>query len=123
MLNGKPVMFAIVRDISERLQMEKALHTSEERLALALKATQDAVWDWDLLTNHLHYSPRWFELIGYEENELDADPDLWRRLMHPDDIERADCVVNNALAEKNHLRLKHGCTIRRAIMFQSLPVA
>ncbi len=88
---------ALTAEITERKQMEKALKKSEERLALALKANQDAVWDWDLLANALYYSPHWWNMVGYVENELEADPDLWRRLMHPEDLERAWQIVNEAI--------------------------
>ena len=88
----------IIQDITERKQIEQVLQQSEIRLNLALKANQNAVWDWDLLANELYYSPHWWSMIGYEENELASDPDLWRRLMHPDDLERANQVVRNALA-------------------------
>ena len=88
----------IIQDITERKQVEKVLQQSEIRLKLALKANQNAVWDWDLQANELYYSPHWWSMIGHEENELAADPDLWRRLMHPDDLERANQVVSEALA-------------------------
>ena len=77
------------RDITERKQMEETLRKSEERLTLALKATHDAVWDWDLLTQTCYYSSRWWRIAGYEENELTDGPDLWRRLMRPEDWERS----------------------------------
>ncbi len=113
-LNGRQVMFGMVRDISSRKQMEDVLRHSKERLELALKANPFAIWDWDLLTDELYYSPRWWGIIGYGINELAADSGLWRRLMHPDDLERADAVVNNALAAETTFEIetrllhKHG---------------
>jgi PAS domain-containing protein len=75
----------------------EALRESEECLSLALKASRDAVWDWDLRANTLYYSPHWWNMVGYAENELKADPDLWRRLMHPDDLERASSIFSEAI--------------------------
>jgi len=92
------VHLVVFHDITERKHMEQVLQQSEVRLSLALMANQNAVWDWDLLANELYYSPYWWKMIGYEENELVSDPDLWRRLMHPDDLERANQVVSEALA-------------------------
>ena len=105
MSDSLTAQFKQVQQINTSLEQRveertEELRKSEERLALAQKATQDAIWDWDLLTNHLYYSPRWFTMIGYEENELNPDPDLWRRMMHPEDLERANRIVKEALAEK-----------------------
>lgn len=104
---GRQVMFGLMRDITRRKQMEDTLQRSQERLALAMKASPDAIWDWDLLTDAFYYSPRWCAMVGYELNELAADSSLWRRLMHPEDLERADSVVNEALAgEKTSFELE-----------------
>lgn len=107
-------LFAIqglVMDITQRRQAAEALRQSEERLHLALQATRDAIWDWDLVAGALYYSPRWFMMVGYKSEELQIDPDLWRRLLHSDDLERADKVVNEAIASKTFFeietRLRH----------------
>lgn len=95
--DGKVVIQGLLIDITQRKKAEEALRISEERLALAMKATQDAVWDWDLLANTIYYSPRWWDIVGYRKNELEASPGLWRSLMHPEDAERADRIFNEAL--------------------------
>lgn len=96
----------LVIDITQRKQEAEALRKSEERLHLALQATRDAIWDWDLLADQLFYSPRWFMMVGYTPAELQVDPQLWRRLMHPDDLERADKVVSEAIAAKTFFELE-----------------
>jgi len=109
--DGAVITQGLLIDISERKRAEDALRKNEERLDLALRATQDAIWDWDLVTNILYYSPHWWSMVGYEENELVADPDLYRRLMHPEDLERADHVVSEAIASEPSFeietRLRH----------------
>ena len=108
---GQQVMFGMAHDISDRLAAEEELRKSKERYDLALKATQDAVWDWELTTDTLHYSPRWWEMVGYDPGELPADSGLWRRLMHPDDLDRAQKVVDQALSQEASFevetRLRH----------------
>jgi len=98
-LRGRNTIIAAAREITERLRITEALRKSEQRLDLAMKATQDAVWDWDLVANTIYYSPRWWSMVGYEENELDATPDLWRRLIHPEDLERANRIVEEAISK------------------------
>lgn len=88
----------VLFDISDRKCMEESLRKSEERLSLALMATKDAVWDWDLLANTIYYSPNWWKMVGYAENEREVDFNLWRGLMHPEDVKRADSIVNEAIA-------------------------
>ena len=101
----------LVMDITQRKQAAETLRQSEERLHLALQATRDAIWDWDLLAGQLYYSPRWFMMVGYTSDELQVDADLWRCLLHPDDVERADRVVGEAIASKTYFevetRLRH----------------
>jgi two-component system, cell cycle sensor histidine kinase and response regulator CckA len=104
-------VLGIAHDITDHKRIEEELRQSEERLALALKATQDAVWDWDLLTDALYYSPRWLDMLGYAENELDTGPDLWSQLMHPEDFRRASRIFSEALTADSSFevegRLRH----------------
>jgi diguanylate cyclase (GGDEF)-like protein/PAS domain S-box-containing protein len=88
------------------------LHKSEERLSLVLRGTQDGFWDWDLLRNERYYSPRWWNMLGYEDGELAVDSELWRRLLHPDDLERVRQVYATALTDGTdayevEFRLRH----------------
>ena len=99
-------------DITANKKAEEALRASEERLSLVLRGTQDGFWDWDLLRNKVHYSLRWWSMLGYAEGELEAAPDLWRRLTHPDDLERIDRDLAAALAGSTdtyeaEFRLRH----------------
>jgi len=75
-------------DISERKQAEAALRKSEERWQLAIVGTDEAIWDWDILTNHTYRSDRWFEMLGYERHEMSTFDDEWSIRIHPDDYNR-----------------------------------
>ena len=74
------------RSMMEVLQKSKqdALKR-EERCALAVQEANDGLWDWDLHTDSIFYSPRWKSMFGYEENEI---PPEWYKRIHPDDMER-----------------------------------
>ncbi len=65
--------------------MERKLRESEERYALAARAANDGIWDWNLKKNEIYYSPRWKEMLGYKDNEIGTDPKDWFNLVHPDD--------------------------------------
>lgn len=65
--------------------MTRKLRESEERFALAVRAANDGIWDWNLKTNEIYYSMRWKEMLGYKENEIGFDPEEWFKRIHPDD--------------------------------------
>ena len=73
---------------------QHALEKSEERLRLVLKGSTDAPWDWDLDSNAVFYSARWWNMLGYPSGEGIDDAGAWRRLMHPDD----DAMIGDYLA-------------------------
>jgi diguanylate cyclase (GGDEF)-like protein/PAS domain S-box-containing protein len=66
-------------------RMERKLRESEERYALAVRAANDGIWDWNLQTNEIYYSPRWKQMLGHAENEIKSTPDEWFERIHPQD--------------------------------------
>jgi PAS domain S-box-containing protein len=58
---------------------------AELRLQLALEATGDGLWDWDLRTGLAHLSPGYYALTGYRAEDVRADEEFFRCLVHPDD--------------------------------------
>jgi PAS domain S-box-containing protein len=101
----------IVRDISERKRAEAILRQSEERLTLAFAGAQEGVWDWNRETGAVVYSPRWTEMLGYAEDEIEPHVSAWERLLHPDDKPRAS-QLNESLARgaetyEGEFRLRH----------------
>lgn len=75
------------RELAERRRVEAALRESEERYALAVQGANDGVWDWNLKTNHIYFSPRWKNMLGYEDDEIGDDPQEWFSRVHPQDID------------------------------------
>jgi PAS domain S-box-containing protein len=61
------------------------LKRSEQRFSTAMKGANDGLWDWDLETNQVYYSPRWKSMLGYEEDQLAGTIDTFNTLVHPDD--------------------------------------
>jgi PAS domain S-box-containing protein len=82
-------LYGVARNITERKRAEQALQASEERFQLAINGANDGLWDWNLRTDKVYYSPRWKEMLGYEDHELENHLDTWQRLLHPDDSEVA----------------------------------
>jgi PAS domain S-box-containing protein len=86
-----------VRNITERKRTEAALRESEERLTLAFEGAQEGVWDWNLDTGAVVYSPRWKQMLGYADDEIEPHVRAWERLLHPDDWPQAE-ALNEAVA-------------------------
>ncbi|MEZ4634333.1 MAG: diguanylate cyclase [Caldilineaceae bacterium] len=74
-----------VRYALERQHAMGALRESEERYALAARAANDGLWDWNLATNKIYYSPRWCLMLGFNEDEIGNSPNEWFHRLHPDD--------------------------------------
>jgi len=111
-IKGDSFLLTMAQDITKLKQAEESLKRSEERLRLAIKGSNDAPWDWDLINNELYYSPQWWKQIGYETDELPNDSTLWQRLMHPEDSDRVNSFFQNALEDGTEsyeveFRLKH----------------
>ncbi len=66
-------------------QYYKELQAGEETLRLATEATQDGIWDWDIHSNVVQYSPGWSSILGYTHDEVTADYAFWDSKIHPDD--------------------------------------
>lgn len=84
----KDVLLSISTDISERKLAEEALRESEERFALAIDASEQGIWDWNLLTNQVYFSPQWKKMIGYEDFEIKNEFYEWTDHLHPEEKER-----------------------------------
>ena len=77
--------------------MERQLRESEERYALAARAANDGIWDWNLVTGEVYYSPRWGALLGLPEEAAFASPQVWLERVHPDDRERLNLALDDHL--------------------------
>jgi diguanylate cyclase (GGDEF)-like protein/PAS domain S-box-containing protein len=75
----------------------RKLRESEERYGLAIQAANDGIWDWNLKTNEIYFSPRWKEMLGYTENEIGTDLNEWFKRIHPDDLKQVQANLVNHL--------------------------
>jgi len=76
-----------ISDISNFKNAEKALKVSEERWKFALEGARDGVWDWDLVTNEVYFSPQWKAMLGFEDHEILGSVEEWSKRVHPDDLQ------------------------------------
>ncbi len=68
---------------------EEKLKKSEERFNLVMNASSDGLFDWNLETNEIYYSPGWKKMIGYEDYELPNDFSVWEITTSPEDVKKS----------------------------------
>jgi len=93
-------------------RVEETLLRSEERLRLAMQGSTDAPWDWDVDSGLVHYSERWWDMLGFPHSHAERDPVAWRTQMHPEDMPRVDAFVAELVASgestyRLEFRLRH----------------
>lgn len=94
------VMYCVARDMTQQKQTEAALRESEERWQLALRGSNDGIWDWNVQTNEVFFSTRWKTMLGYEEHEIDNHLDEWAKHVHPDDLAWVTQAIQDHFAQK-----------------------
>jgi len=105
-------VIGVARDITNSRESQDALRQSEERLNLALTATGLGLWDWNLVTNAVYFSPIWLSMLGYGPEELPHELETWTSLQHPEDADQSLKTVNEAILNRDasfeiEFRLKH----------------
>jgi len=65
---------------------DQALKESQERYEVAIAGVNDGIWDWNLKTNEVFYSPQWKHMLGYSDEEIGNDYAAWESLLHPEDV-------------------------------------
>ena len=88
-----------VRDISKRVRADASLREAQERLQRAVSAGNVGLWNWDLGTNQVYYSPEWKRQIGHEDHEISDGFSEWQNRLHPEDLDRILHAVQAFLAK------------------------
>ena len=100
----------------ERKWAEEELRKARERFETAVRGSGDGLWDWDLRTNKVYFSPRWKEQLGHADDEIADDYSEWESRVHPDDLARALSTIRDYLDDpaaaayelEHRLRHKNG---------------
>ncbi|MBL7993731.1 PAS domain S-box protein, partial [bacterium] len=92
----------IKTDVSQRKKIEEALRESNERFKLISRATNDAVWDWNIVNNDLWWNDRFYSLLGFNPSETKPTIEKWSSTIHPKDKEN---VLNHLYEAINGISL------------------
>ena len=125
--SGAPAQLVSLRDVSEKARTEAALRESEERYALAARAANDGLWDWDLASEIVYFSPRWKSMLGADDEDIKHSPEEWFDRVHPEDLERVRAALTAHLEGltshfENEYRMLHKNGSYRWVLCRGLAV-
>ncbi|PYO50115.1 MAG: hybrid sensor histidine kinase/response regulator [Gemmatimonadetes bacterium] len=79
---------AIVVDMTDQREAERAVRVTDERFKFVAKATNDVIWDWDLRTNSLVWNDSVETVFGHKQNRIYPEIQWWRDHLHVQDRDR-----------------------------------
>ena len=103
---------AIFDDVTEREHAAAKIEESRERYNLAMEATKDGLYDWNLITDYVYYSPGWKSMLGYKYDELPNDLSAWDKLADPEDVKKTWKMLRELFDKKRdrlemEFKMKH----------------
>ncbi|TVS16148.1 MAG: PAS domain S-box protein, partial [Gammaproteobacteria bacterium] len=108
-------MVGVTLDITEIAESREQVYRSQQRLNMALQASNTGLWEWDLQTGDTRFSDTWFTMLGYTPGELSMQIETWQDLCHPEDLDHAkDAFARHFQGERevysadHRLRCKDG---------------
>jgi PAS domain S-box-containing protein len=82
------IMVVSLRDITQRRSIERALEVAKQRSEMALINGDQGLWDWNIRSGEVFFSPTMESMLGYPEGSWKPHVSAWERLIHPDDLPR-----------------------------------
>ncbi|QOJ28628.1 MAG: PAS domain S-box protein [Ignavibacteriales bacterium] len=102
--DGNPLAIAgTVQDITEQKLNELHLAEINERYIHVTKATSDAIWDWNLLTNKIFWGEGFHTIFGYDSENAEQDFSSWNSRVYPDDIEPVSKSLHDVIEGSGYI--------------------
>lgn len=98
--DDKEYFLSVARDITRRRLHEEAMLKRESTLWFALNDASDGLWDWNILTGEVFFSPQLKRMLGYGPDELEPHVDSWSNNIHPEDEQRVMRTLTDHLQGK-----------------------
>jgi len=88
---------SVARNIGKRLEHEKDLNTRDHRIWFALNEASDGMWEWEIDTGKVFFSPQLKKMLGYGPDEMLPNLETWSNNIHPDDLKFVMASINGHL--------------------------
>jgi PAS domain S-box-containing protein len=85
----------------------EALRDSQERFDLMIRGTDQGIWDWNILTDEIYMTPRFKEMLGYEEHQFESSYAMWKSRLHPEDRDQAMQALWQHLEQRQPYRVDY----------------
>jgi PAS domain S-box-containing protein len=99
--DGSVHYFGRVTDITEMKEQELKLKKDQERMEFALDAASEGIWDWNIVTNMVHFTPETMKILGLEPKEITVPQSFWLDRIHPDDVIIREAAKKKGLKKNN----------------------
>ncbi len=109
------VLKSVAKNIGLRIireEHEKEKSKLIERFELTVKASQQGLWEWDILNNSMVFSENYMKMLGYTHYEFEHSYEAWATLLHPEDKTPKENYLNKYLKKQVQdynivFRMKH----------------
>ena len=105
--NGETRACTIIRDVTDRVVMERELHQSRERLSEAERVAQIGSWEWDIPCDRVSWSDGLFHIYGLTRDDFDPTVVGGEKRVYPDDRESVRETLRQAVAERSSFTLEY----------------
>mgnify|MGYP006283569943 FL=1 len=92
-------LLGVIRDVTQEHRVEQQRAETLRRLELVLEATNDGIWDWDMVADRLWHNEPYATTYGYAPNEPQGSVEWWRERIHPEDREEVLGILENVLQD------------------------
>lgn len=104
---GEPCILVIASDMTDLRETQMYLQASEQRLAYALAATGEGVWDWQISANRVAHNERWGSIVGLEQVPPSHSVEFFANFIHPDDRAAVMLTIQQALGSREIYQSEH----------------
>jgi len=121
-LNYVPVVMAgiitwwllkVIRDLQGQARtITHELQETREGYSLAATGTNDGLWDWNIISNEIYFSPRYHELLGYQDGELNKIDTGWKARLHPEDSKRVHAAILEHLKNRTPYNVEYRMQVK-----------